>query len=102
MNTPLNGAFMVPGGPPRILPIRREVWPVRGEVCSAFRQTLCAAVLRRRHAGALLERAVEGPDRSVAAFERDAEDRQLLARQPRHCFLQPVVVQKIVEVAVAE
>ena len=48
---------------------------------------------------ALLEGPVEGADGAVAAPERNAENRQLFGHQALRGLCQPVVVQKIVEIA---
>src|SRR5687768_6207652 len=63
------------------------------------------AVLRGRDTEARLERAVERPDRAVAAVERDGEYRQVglgIVGEARGGLAQPVVVQELVEVAVTE
>src|SRR5881392_628782 len=63
------------------------------------------AVLSRSHLETRLERPVEGADGAVTAVERDGEDGKArlggIGEAPRRLG-QPVVVEKVIEVAVAE
>src|SRR5262245_34922954 len=64
-----------------------------------------AAILRRRHAEALLEGAIEGSDRAVAGLECDRQDRdatQLRIAEPLGSFLESMGMEEIVEVPEAE
>jgi hypothetical protein len=59
-------------------------------------------IFRGCHPETLLERAVEGPDRTVAAIQRYRQNRQAFGAQARSRFGEPVVVQEVIEIAVAE
>src|SRR5262249_5332184 len=65
---------------------------------------LLSAIFRRRHSEPRLECAIERPDGAVAAIERDGEHGKPVLRGVRQAlrrFLQGVVVQDLVEVAIA-